>query len=109
MTRHKSRVARKNRRSARRGTRKQSGGINLFGLFGSKPTTDAGAQQASPVAAKPAAQPGFFSGILSIFKSKKPEPNAPVDVDTNNPATAEPQKGGRKTRHRRQSARRHHK
>ncbi len=80
MTRHKSRVARRSRHRARRGTRKQSGGFLpnwLTNLFGSKP--------AAPAAV---AVPGA--------------PTAPDTVPTavHNAPDAN-QFGGRKTRHRR--------
>ena len=116
MTRHKSRVARRNRRSARRGTRKQSGGMFKW-LFGSNPA-DPAAQQATPVAAQPAApaaqqatpaagdKEGYLSGFFNFFKSK----DTSVKDTSVGPSTPAPhQGGGRKTRHRRQSARRHHK
>ena len=114
MTRHKSRVAR--RRSARRGTRKQSGGGVLDWLLGKNPDSPG----AAPAVAEPSAQPGFFSGILSIFKSKKPEPKvtSAADENTGSPPPAETQslapvqvggrKKSRKTRHRRRRSPRHH-
>ena len=124
MTRHKSRVARIRR--ARRGTRKQSGGFDLFGWFRPKTDTDAGAK---PVAVNPTDsaaddKQGLFSGFLNIFKSKKPEPKVTSAADENTgsppPLTQPPPPtqpppgtssmvGGRKTRHRRRSPRRHRK
>ena len=115
MTRHKSRVARKNRRSARRGTRKQSGGF-LFGLFDSNPA-DPAAQQATPVAAQPATPVAANSTPwwekFIPFKSSSNNNNNNKDTSVG-PSTPAPhpegaQGGGRKTRHRRRSARRHHK
>lgn len=78
MTRHKSRVARRSRHRARRGTRKQTGGgvlSWLTGLFGSKPTDTNAAPPAAPA----------------------PHPAAAVAAAV----TPNPQLGGRKTRHRR--------
>ena len=119
MTRHKSRVARRSRRRARRGTRKQSGGF-LGWLFGSKPDDAEPAQSAS------------IWDKLNPFKSKKPQPEviSAAAQNTNPPPAGPPppaapvgaapvgaavqsplpdQGGGRKTRHRRRSPRRHHK
>ena len=119
MTRHKSRVARRSRRRARRGTRKQSGGISFNPLNWFKksdPTISepaaaavdappvapaAEAPPAAPAVEAPAAAPadnkkkGILSGLFSLFgkKSEQPDPAAP-------------QAGGRKTRHRRRP--RHH-
>lgn len=105
MTRHKSRVARRSRHRARRGTRKQSGGW----LFGPKPADAApGAPPVAEPAAAPAdaaadadASPGdknsWWHSILGFFKG-------------NNNGTPPGQVGGRKTRHRRRrSPRRHRK
>ena len=104
MTRHKSRVARRSRHRARRGTRKQSGGWT----FGPKPADAApgapptGAPPVAEPAAAPAdapASPGdknsWWHSILGLFKGN----------------TNGPQLGGRKTRHRRRrrSPRRHRK
>lgn len=121
MTRHKSRVARKNRRSTRRGTRKQSGGFGWFGLFGSTPAAPA-AQQATPVAAQPATpvaaqpatpdagdKPGYLSNIINFFKKDTSGKDTSVGPSTPAPHPEGAQDGGRKTRHRRRSARRHHK
>ena len=105
MTRHKSRVARRSRHRARRGTRKQSGGWT----FGPKPADAApGAPPVAEPAAAPAdaaadadASPGdknsWWHSILGFFKG-------------NNNGTPPGQVGGRKTRHRRRrSPRRHRK
>ena len=105
MTRHKSRVARRSRHRARRGTRKQSGG---FGLFGSNPVDGAEAAAAAAAPAAPAAAPAaaadaspgdknsWWHSILGFFTG-------------NNNGTPPGQVGGRKTRHRRRSPRRHRK
>ncbi len=95
MTRHKSRVARRSRHRARRGTRKQSGGVfdwltRLTGLFGSKPAAinterDATDPNASPTVTQ---NPGPATG--------PPAPPGPPLI------------GGRKTRHRRRRSPRHH-
>ena len=109
MTRHKSRVARRSRHRARRGTRKQSGGWSLSSLwpFGSKPADDA---EAAPAAeAAPPVKQGFFSNLFG----PKPNPTTPPTVTQNHDITdppGTPQLGGRKTRHRRRrSPRRHRK
>ena len=106
MTRHKSRVARRSRHRARRGTRKQSGGMFDW-LFGPKPADGADAAPATE-AAPPVKQPGF----LSNFFGPKPNPTTHPTV-LKNPDIADPTPpliGGRKTRHRRRrSPRRHRK
>jgi len=105
MTRHKSRVARRSRHRARRGTRKQSGGSWFASLFGLKPADGAEAAPAAEAAeAAPAVkEPGF----LSILFGTKPNPTTPPTVSQN---PGPPQLGGRKTRHRRRrSPRRHRK
>jgi hypothetical protein len=152
MTRYKSRVARRSRRRARRGTRKQSGGFvsSLLGFlgFGPKPTT--AAPVAAAVAAAPAAatadatgKKSLFSGLFgkndnsnpaatadatgkkSLFsglfgKNDNSNPAAAADTGANSPANqvdnpaaaVQPSSslvGGRKTRHRRRSPRRHRK
>jgi hypothetical protein len=103
MTRYKSRVARRSRRRARRGTRKQSGGfvssfLEFLGL-GPKPTT-----VANPAAV---AQPANQDANQLL-----PAPQ-PANQDANQlppaAATASSLVGGRKTRHRRRSPRRHRK
>jgi hypothetical protein len=123
MTRHKSRVARRSRRSARRGTRKQSGGFNFFGLFGSEPAGAAPAGEAPPAPA-PAAS---FWDKFNPFKSKNPEPEvvsnaaettgSPPKLPAQIPAAANDsaatgmvggRKKSRKTRHRRRRSPRHH-
>ena len=76
MTRHKSRVARRSRRRARRGTRKQSGGFawlkKLLGMKTADETTgaagavgDAGAPAADAVA--PAVAPATVAAVLLPF------------------------------------------
>ena len=101
MTRNKSRVARRSRRRARRGTRKQSGGM-LFGLFGSNSPTDGNGAAAAD-------KPSFFSGLFG--KKSAADTDAAADKPSffsglfgTKSDTVNPQVGGRKTRHRR----RHH-
>ncbi len=124
MTRHKSRVARRSRHRARRGTRKQSGGWSLSSLwpFGSK--TDDGTEAVPAVPAAPAAeaaQSSSFWNKINPFKSKEPETKVgsaavqnppPPHMNpgpTNAPALPTPPlTGGRKTRHRRRRSPRHH-
>ena len=127
MTRHKSRVARRSRRRARRGTRKQSGGFNFFGLFGSEPAGAAPAGEAPPAPAPAPAPAASFWDKLNPFKSKNPElevvstaaettgspPKLPAQIPAAaNDSAATGMVGGRKksrkTRHRR-SPRRHRK
>lgn len=117
MTRHKSRVARRSRRSARRGTRKQSGGgLGSFvsSLFGKN--TDADTKSTNNPATQSAAElttptKSWLSRLFSYSNDDKANTHTPSAVvpaaDNNSPAPH--QGGGRKTRHRRQSARRHHK
>jgi len=132
MTRHKSRVARRSRRRARRGTRKQSGGW-LFGLFGSKPDAAPAVDATAAAADTEPAQSASFWDNFNPFKSKKPQPEVisaaaqntnppppppppaaaagippPVGAVVNVPSSVSEQGGGRKTRHRR-SPRRHRK
>lgn len=120
MTRHKSRVARRNRRSARRGTRKQSGGgLGSFvsSLFGKN--TDADTKSTNNPATQSAAElttptKSWLSRLFSSSNDDKANTHTPSAVvpaaDNNSPAPhPSVQRGGRKTRHRRQSARRHHK
>ena len=112
MTRHKSRVARRNRRSARRGTRKQSGGFfgellkNWFKKTDATGVVPAAAQPvAAPVAEeKAAAEPD--KGLLGIFNKD----SKPVVPAANNSSSSQVggRKKSRKTRHRR-SPRRHRK
>ena len=111
MTRNKSRVARRSRRRARRGTRKQSGGM-LFGLFGSNSPTDGNGAPAPAPAAAPAAaavdKPSFFSGLFDK-KSAADKPSFFSGLFDTKSDTVNPQGGGRKTRHRRRSPRHHRK
>ena len=121
MTRHKSRVARRSRRSARRGTRKQSGGFllsSLNPLNWFKKTDSAAApvsQPADGTAEQQAASPPTKSWLSRLFISSNDDkanthtPSAVVPAADNN-SPAPHQGGGRKTRHRRRrSPRRHHK
>jgi len=125
MTRHKSRVARRRRRSARRGTRKQSGGGVLDWLLGKKPDSPGAAPavaepsasvaepSASPVAAK--AEPwwkkiNIFGSSNDGNKATPPAPSAVVPAAVASPAPhPSDQGGGRKTRHRRRSPRHYRK
>ena len=93
MTRHKSRVARRSRHRARRGTRKQSGGMfNMSGLLHKLTGGLLGTKPADP---------------NDPVTDTTTDPGAPVPVATAPPG---PQLGGRKTRHRRRrSPRRHRK
>jgi len=118
MTRHKSRVARRSRRSTRRGTRKQSGGfawLNLSNWFKKADTAAAPVSQpADGTAEQQAASPPTKSWLSRLFISSNDDkanthtPSAVVPAADNN-SPAPHQGGGRKTRHRRQSARRHRK
>lgn len=131
MTRHKSRVARRSRRSARRGTRKQSGGFSLSSLnplnwFKKTDSATAPAvaePAASPVAAQQSASPAAVNSTaddkswlkkINIFGSSSDD-KAPAQIPApaNDTAVHEPQGGGRKksrkTRHRRRSPRHHRK
>ena len=128
MRKYKSRVARRSRRRARRGTRKQSGGFfaSLFGFGKSQ-------EPAAPPPVAPAQSASFWDN-LNPFKPKKlesdvtpaaaqnnnppatgaadppPQPQSanPAATGPNSPPTSE-MSGGRKTRHRRRSPRRHRK
>lgn len=117
MTRHKSRVARRSRRSARRGTRKQSGGglgsfvISLFGKNNdadtkstNNPATQSAAELTTPTKS-------WLSRLFSSSNDDKANTHTPSAVvpaaDNNSPAPH--QGGGRKTRHRRRSPRHHRK
>lgn len=117
MTRHKSRVARRSRRSARRGTRKQSGGMfdwvkeYLFKKTAPAAVPGTANAPATVVAEdKAAAQPN--KGLLEIFNKD----SNPVVSDANNSSSSSssssPQVGGRKKsrkiRHRRRRSPRHH-
>ena len=129
MTRHKSRVARRSRRRARRGTRKQSGGLFGFSLnpftWGKNPEPTAEPAAAVDATAQPS-QPAKKSSWFSSFFGDNSKPA--VAQNTNPPATAaapvgavavanpaavqspaSSMVGGRKTRHRRRSPRRHRK
>jgi hypothetical protein len=120
MTRHKSRVARIRR--ARRGTRKQSGGmfgfLNPFNWF--KKTDPAAVPAAgAPVPAAgaptvPESNKGFFNKPPTDQTQLPPAaPQPPTQLPSPQtqppPAVPVPQGGGRKTRHRRRSPRHHRK
>ena len=117
MTRYKSRVARRSRRRARRGTRKQSGGFisSLLGFLGFGPKTEPAAGVVDPTAAvaQPAASPAVPEGNKRFFGFFN-KANTP-DTATAAPPAAPPAApasflvGGRKTRHRRRSPHRHRK
>lgn len=127
MTRHKSRVARRSRRSARRGTRKQSGGWVFDFLNKLNPSNwgkNSEEKNAAPAVSDnnnkdtyvshnpntPAPHPahvdegkkGFFSGL---FVSSNKDHVPAVAAQPPPPG----QGGGRKTRHRRRSPRHHRK
>ena len=106
MTRHKSRVARRRRHRARRGTRKQSGGMfnMLARLFDSKPANGA-------EAAAPGENQSFLSKIFGYNPNSPTPPPTVQNLDTAvPPGPPGPLTGGRKTRHRRRrSPRRHRK
>ena len=99
MTRHKSRVARRSRHRARRGTRKQSGGW----FWENDP---------QPADAAPGAPKSKIFSFFTSFFDPKPT-TLPTTLPTGqNPvpgAPTPPLTGGRKTRHRRRSPRRHRK
>ena len=109
MTRHKSRVARIRR--ARRGTRKQSGGfsfpsLSLFNPLNWFKKTD----PAAGAAGAPPTVPEDKKGILEFFnKANTPAADAVAAPAPDAVAAAPGQGGGRKTRHRRRSPRRHRK
>jgi len=129
MTRHKSRVARRSRRSARRGTRKQSGGgLGSFvrSLFGKN--TDADTKSTNNPATQSAAElttptKSWLSRLFSSSNDDKantqslaPPATKPAETQSLAPANdadAPVQVGGRKksrkTRHRRRSPRHHRK
>ena len=100
MTRHKSRVARRSRRSARRGTRKQSGGMFDWLTKWFK-KTDPDAAAGAPTV--PDSNKGFFN------KAPTDQTQHPAPAATVPPPAAPGQVGGRKTRHRRRSPRHHRK
>lgn len=119
MTRHKSRVARRSRRSARRGTRKQSGGFawlkKLIGMKTDPPAADetppAPATQSAAELTTPTKSwlTGLFSSNDDKANTHTPSPTQSLDTA---PADAPVQVGGRKksrkTRHRRRRSPRHH-
>ena len=125
MRKYKSRVARRSTRRARRGTRKQSGGA-WYNPFTWGKNSDAAPPPVAP------AQSASLWDKLNPFKPKKLESDVtPAAAQNNNPpatgaatgaATADAapvdaapgspppeMNGGRKTRHRRRSPRRHRK
>jgi hypothetical protein len=116
MTRYKSRVARRSRRRARRGTRKQSGGMfeALFSFFrknpDAAPAVDATAAATAPVPG-PAASPAVPEGNKGFlgFLNKNTDAAAVAKPVAVQPPLPPGQGGGRKTRHRRRSPRRHRK
>ena len=122
MTRHKSRVARIRR--ARRGTRKQSGGmlgflnpLKWFNKTVPVPVAAPAAVVAAPVSSptEPAAEKKKWWDIFSSspIKPAPSPPQPPTQLPSPQtqppPAVPVPQGGGRKTRHRRRSPRHHRK
>ena len=120
MRKYKSRVARRSTRRARRGTRKQSGGMfgKLFDFLGfNKTQGTAVAATVAPAAAATAPavdatapadatdKKSWFSKLGSLFRPS-PDPDAKDAADAKAAATGPPPPpsemgGGRKTRHRR--------
>ena len=100
MTRHKSRVARRSRHRARRGTRKQSGG--WFWENNSQPADAVPGAPKSTIVS-------FFSRLFGTNTDTDTNAPAPVPNASGPPGPPGSQLGGRKTRHRRRSPRRHRK
>jgi hypothetical protein len=115
MTRHKSRVARRSRHRARRGTRKQSGGSWFASLFGSKPADATGSGKTSSwlgsfFGASPKTSTETDETKAAAVAQPAADAKAAADANAPDPATPPPLIGGRKTRHRRRrSPRRHRK
>ncbi len=118
MTRYKSRVARRSRRRARRGTRKQSGGMFswLSSFFGPKTATAPApappAVDATAAAAATASETGkksWFSGLFDKNDNSNPPPPPPPPAAAAVQPLPLEQVGGRKTRHCRRSPHHHRK
>ena len=111
MRKYKSRVARRSRRRARRGTRKQSGGFfgKLFDFLGfNKTQRTAGAGAPAP---NQLPHPNQVANPATAAAPAAPATGPPPNSAATGPNSPPPTEmdGGRKTRHRRRSPRRHRK